>query len=233
MKKTFTLIELLVVIAIIAILAAILLPALGKARDRARAAGCVSNMKQIGLKHIMYLNDNDDFFCVCWGQSVPGVQWNYSYWHNFLRYYVDNMSKGPKRGGVYVCPAGGTEGDARLTFPLDMSQWNADMSTLGADKKFLLGYAMNYMLSYTVNANMSGFHKSSSFKDLSCMYLNVDIADYYPFANLGDVSNCWTGSARHNGSVNLLLADGHVEVVNSAAKLTGNYNFAWSQDQDL
>ena len=87
MKKSFTLIELLVVIAIIAILAAMLLPALAKARDAAQGSSCINNIKQQGLASQMYVTDWLRFPPVNYGQSEgPWNHAGYYYTHAIAPY---------------------------------------------------------------------------------------------------------------------------------------------------
>lgn len=90
----FTLIELLIVIAIVAILAALLLPALNRARDRAKAIRCVSSLKQIGIGMQQYINDSNDYIPLC---GWVAADWHDSYaWTNLLGPYCGYTSTGWK-----------------------------------------------------------------------------------------------------------------------------------------
>lgn len=74
-RKSFTLIELLVTIAIIAILAAMLLPALQQAREKARQISCSNNLKNLGYAFVMYANDNDGFLPRFYWITSPQTYW--------------------------------------------------------------------------------------------------------------------------------------------------------------
>jgi len=90
-KTAFTLIELLVVIAIIALLAAILFPVFARARENARRASCLSNLKQMGMAVMQYMQDFDETYPVVAGSG--STTWT------FLTYpYIKNPQ-------IYVCPS--------------------------------------------------------------------------------------------------------------------------------
>ena len=90
----FTLIELLVVIAILAILAAILFPVFAQSRAKARQTTCASNMRQMGLSTVLYLQDYDERLPLAASLTATG----FLNWHHFLDPYVKNKQ-------IWVCPS--------------------------------------------------------------------------------------------------------------------------------
>jgi len=137
-QKVFTLIELLVVIAIIAILAAMLLPALSKARDKARSIGCINNLKQMGLGVFLYASDYDDYIVP--GRCPPNEPWNSGDWFGLLSGYGGQTSGyGPiflgnsTTKGTFICPSEGVQ--------------------FGNYEKSLF-----YYTHYLVNGQLSGLH---------------------------------------------------------------------------
>lgn len=220
----FTLIELLVVIAIIAILAAMLLPALAKAKDKAKATACLNNNKQISLALAMYANDNADFLPPLNTGTWPAITTNW--WFKIIDAgnYLPNSSTS---NNVWRCPAvrnadidpgvvayfrspcegfGPLEGNT-LTAGIIRYGKNSDGSNLGSRKHTEIKRPSQIWLIGDV-----GYPKSDWSKDKMPAAYNTEIATKQPTPTGG-----WTfapykqPAARHSGRAVFSFCDGHVE----------------------
>ena len=103
----FTLVELLVVISIIAILAAMLLPTLNKARDKAKTIGCTGNLKQCGIALENYRNDNEDWYPCSqfpWGAPYNQAWYDMLNWLGYTGFRRETTAAQTKPEGLFVCP---------------------------------------------------------------------------------------------------------------------------------
>ena len=205
MKKNFTLIELLVVIAIIAILAAMLLPALQQARERGRASSCLSNMTQISKAKAMYHSDNNDYLVPYRNGGGSGNRFYYSrsaeatLLAGYLSCVSEETNAGPI-GGVTKLKSGITRGP--LLCP--------SVSVAGVTKEKTYFYNTNEHFSKVKMANVWRPGLTAALMDVALERNYV----YFTYYIKGLSSSGYSlADPRHNGSLNILFLDGHVQLV--------------------
>lgn len=231
--RAFTLVELLVVIGIIAILVAILLPALSKAKNQAAAVQCGSNLKQLGMAIVLYVNDNRGY--APWPASnAAGAKIDDWVWWRPLGDYQQFVQGRPPKFedgplGKYLKQSG-DQAKALFRCPAD-TEW--------ASRVAQSGYAGPYQYSFTMNDRFNFYQPNSSGLPGNTSATPAAGFERKKFtqvrrgaqkALLGEEDNAtindgrwairtnWppTGaddrlSARHSGTANVLFCDGHVD----------------------
>lgn len=208
-RNGFTLIELLVVIAIISLLAAILFPVFGRARENARRASCLSNMKQIGLAVTQYIQDNDEFMPYQFPRAFTGqgailrfadptyAEWAPNYFYSILPY--------TKNSQVFACPSA----------KVDTTNGNVALRVTETSDT-------NYFVNGVVTTNATGGarHIASIPEVANTLQLTEydtrSSASYLrPNRELNGTFSYWMASTRysnnHFSGSNLLYVDGHAK----------------------
>lgn len=206
MKRGFTLIELLVVIAIIAILAAILFPVFARAREKARQSACLSNVKQLGLGMLMYVQDYDERFpdWMAWeGGNAAQPLAQFKRWYGKIEPYVKNRQ-------LHSCPSWSGSSSGWYRWPgWSGVQMNYGMGGLapngGTPPAGRAGYALGEF-NYPVYSVMIA----------DCRHVNT--ANDYGRIGWARVcrARCTTSNRKedntvHNGGSNICHVDGHAK----------------------
>jgi prepilin-type N-terminal cleavage/methylation domain-containing protein/prepilin-type processing-associated H-X9-DG protein len=234
--RAFTLIELLVVVAVIAILAALLLPALSGAKESGRTARCLSNLRQIDLGLEMYVEDAHAYPVFSFGQNGGAVT-SLGVWSTHLISYV----KQDWTNSLYQCPSyrGLTLAGNSMAVPLGGYGYNANGVMFGSSPLGLGGYMTDPSDTNSIKtineAAVAAPADMIALGDANLMWVQPAIlqdfygltgpASYSGYARLDITSRDLTensgfaGSAgirqahqqRHRGTFNVVFCDGHIE----------------------